>query len=154
MGRNKREGFIFTLIMCALMVLGMSIYNTLLMEGWSTAVVQKVIIGYLPAFIVALILDVYVVGKVAKGIVRKLTKESDPMIKKILLISSFMVMGMVMFMSLYGALLHVGFTAELPMAYLAALGKNFICALPLQLILVGPLARFIFTKIIPTPVPN
>ncbi|ULO05818.1 DUF2798 domain-containing protein [Paenibacillus sp. 19GGS1-52] len=153
MGRNKRERFIFTLIMCALMVLGMCIYNVILLEGWSGTWIQHVIIGYLPAFIVALILDVFVVGKVAKGIASKLTKAADPMIKKILLISSFMVMGMVVLMSFYGAVLHVGFTAELPMAYLSALGKNFICALPLQLILVGPLTRFIFIKLIPAAVP-
>lgn len=67
MGRNKKEAFLFTFIMCFLMVLGMSIYNVALMEGWSGTLVKDVIVGYLPAFIVALILDVFVVGKVAKG---------------------------------------------------------------------------------------
>jgi hypothetical protein len=60
-----------------------------------------------------------------------------------------MVTGMVLFMSFYGAVLHVGFSAELPRAYLSAIGKNFIFALPLQIILVGPLTRFIFVKITP-----
>lgn len=68
--------------MCALMVLGMSIYNVALMEGWSGTLVKDVIIGYVPAFVVAFILDVFVVGKVAKGIAHKLVKENDPMIKK------------------------------------------------------------------------
>lgn len=149
MGRNKKEAILFTFIMCALMVLGMSIYNVVLMEGWSGSVIKDVLIGYLPAFIVAFILDVFVVGKVAKGIAYKLVKDNDPMIKKIMLISFFMVTGMVLFMSFYGAVLHVGFSAELPMAYLSAIGKNFIFALPLQIILVGPLTRFIFVKIIP-----
>lgn len=149
MGRNKKEAILFTFIMCALMVLGMSIYNVVLMEGWSGSVIKDVLIGYLPAFIVAFILDVFVVGKVAKGIAYKLVKDNDPMIKKIMLISFFMVTGMVLFMSFYGAVLHVGFSAELPMAYLSAIGKNFIFALPLQIILVGPLTRFIFVKITP-----
>ncbi|OMD85202.1 MULTISPECIES: DUF2798 domain-containing protein [Paenibacillus] len=149
MGRNKKEAFLFTFIMCFLMVLGMSIYNVALMEGWSGTIVKDVIVGYLPAFIVALILDVFVVGKVAKGIAHKLVKENDPMIKKIMFISFFMVTGMVLFMSFYGAVLHVGFSAELPRAYLSAIGKNFIFALPLQIILVGPLTRFIFVKITP-----
>lgn len=149
MGRNKKEAILFTFIMCALMVLGMSIYNVVLMEGWSGSVIKDVLIGYLPAFIVAFILDVFVVGKVAKGIAYKLVKDNDPMIKKIMLISFFMVTGMVLFMSFYGAVLHVGFSAELPIAYLSAIGKNFIFALPLQIILVGPLTRFIFVKITP-----
>lgn len=149
MGRNKKEALLFTFIMCALMVLGMSIYNVALMEGWSGTLVKDVIIGYVPAFVVAFILDVFVVGKVAKGIAHKLVKENDPMIKKIMFISFFMVTGMVLFMSLYGALLHVGFTSALPMAYLSAIGKNFIVALPLQILLVGPLTRFIFVKITP-----
>lgn len=127
----------------------MSIYNVVLMEGWSDTVVKDVVIGYVPAFLVALILDVFVVGKVAKGIAHKLVKENDPMIKKIMFISFFMVTGMVLFMSFYGAVLHVGFSSELPMAYLSAIGKNFIVALPLQILLIGPLTRFIFVKITP-----
>ncbi|MDH6370429.1 sterol desaturase/sphingolipid hydroxylase (fatty acid hydroxylase superfamily) [Paenibacillus sp. PastF-3] len=149
MGRNKKEALLFTFIMCALMVLGMSIYNVALMEGWSGTLVKDVIIGYIPAFVIAFILDVFVVGKVAKGIAYKLVKENDPMIKKIMFISFFMVTGMVLFMSFYGAVLHVGFTSELPMAYLSAIGKNFMVALPLQILLVGPLTRFIFVKITP-----
>ncbi|MNO27602.1 hypothetical protein D3C76_174800 [compost metagenome] len=149
MGRNKKEALLFTFIMCALMVLGMSIYNVALMEGWSGTLVKNVVIGYVPAFIVAFILDVFVVGKVAKGIAHKLVKEKDPMIKKIMFISFFMVTGMVLLMSLYGAILHVGFSSELPMAYLSAIGKNFIVALPLQILFVGPLTRFIFVKLTP-----
>lgn len=149
MGRNKKEAMLFTFIMCALMVLGMSIYNVVLLEGWSGSVFKEVVIGYLPAFIVAFILDVFVVGKVAKGIAHKLVKDNDPMIKRIMCISFFMVTGMVLFMSFYGAVLHVGLSSDLPMAYLSAIGKNFIFALPLQIILVGPLTRFIFVKITP-----
>ncbi|WP_340008076.1 DUF2798 domain-containing protein [Paenibacillus sp. FSL K6-0276] len=117
--------------------------------GLVSTLVKDVIIGYIPAFIVAFILDVFVVGKVAKEIAHKLVKENDPMIKKIMFISFFMVTGMVLFMSFYGAVLHVGFSSELTMAYLSAIGKNFIVALPLQIILVGPLTRFIFVKITP-----
>ncbi|KGE16387.1 DUF2798 domain-containing protein [Paenibacillus wynnii] len=149
MGNNKKEALLFTTIMCALMVLGMSIYNMILLEGLSGSLVKHVAIGYLPAFIVALVLDIFIVGKIAKGIAHRLVKGTDPMIKKILLISSFMVTGMVLFMSFYGAVIHVGFTAALPIAYLSAVGKNFICALPLQLLLVGPLTRYIFIKVTP-----
>ncbi|MNP11042.1 hypothetical protein D3C76_1032130 [compost metagenome] len=149
MGRNKTETFIFTLIMCALMVLGMSIYNVILLEGLSGTLVRNVLIGYMPAFIIALILDVFIVGKIAKGIAHRIVKDTDPMLKKIMFISFFMVTGMVLLMSFYGAVMHVGFTADLPMAYLSSVGMNFICALPLQILLVGPLTRLIFVKCFP-----
>lgn len=153
MGRNKKENFIFTLIMCALMVLGMSIYNVLLLEGLSSELFKDVLLGYVPAFIVALILDVLLVGKIAKSIAHKFIKDGDPIIKRVLLISCCMVTGMVILMSFYGAVTHVGFTAELPTAYASGLWQNFVCALPLQIILVGPLTRFIFTKLYPVTAP-
>lgn len=61
--------------------------------------------------------------------------------------SFFMVTGMVLLMSLYGAMINVGFNSELPSAYVKGVGFNFIAALPLQLLFVGPIVRLIFTKI-------
>ena len=148
MGSNKKEAFLFTFIMCALMVLGMSIYNLILLEGISGTLVKHLLIGYVPVFIIALVLDLFVVGKVAKKIAHRLIKANDPLFKKIMLISFFMVSGMVLFMSFYGAVSHVGWSEELPKAYLSSLGKNFIFALPLQFLIVGPLTRLIFIKVV------
>lgn len=152
MGKNKKEAFVFTTMMCALMVLGMSIYNVILIKGFSNDVIKDVLVGYIPAFVVALILDVFVVGKVAKGIVHKMMKDNDPLLKRILLTSLFMVCGMVLCMSLYGAVAHLGLSPELPRAYLSNIGTNFIVALPLQLIIVGPVTRLLFFKIYPIKV--
>lgn len=147
MERNKKETFVFTLIMCFFMVLGMSIYNVALTAGFSTKIISGVAAGFLPAFIVALALDVFVVGKFAKGLAAGLVKEQDPMIKKVMLISSFMVTGMVICMSLYGTVAHYGITDQFPAQYLKMIGMNFICALPLQMLVVGPLTRLLFGKI-------
>lgn len=136
-------------MMCAFMVLGMSIYNVLLIEGLSDTFMRTLVRGYLPAFAVALVLDIFVVGPIAKGLAGRLIKANDPMIKKMLLISSFMVLGMVLLMSFYGAVLHAGFSRDLPLAYVKAAGFNVICALPLQLLVVGPLTRYLFGKLSP-----
>jgi hypothetical protein len=149
MGRNKKETFIFTLMMCFLMVTGMSIYNVILANGFTASVFADTARGFLPAFAVALLLDVFVISKPAKALAHKFIRDTDPMAKRVILISLFMVSGMVLCMSLYGALVHIGFSEELPLAYLSFIGKNFICALPLQLIVVGPLSRFIFLRIYP-----
>ena len=39
--------------------------------------------------------------------------------------------------------------ATSPLQFVKTLGMNFICALPLQLIIVGPIARGIFFKMYP-----
>ncbi|CAM4505619.1 DUF2798 domain-containing protein [Paenibacillus typhae] len=149
MGRNKKEALVFTSMMCFLMVVGMSFYNVIISIGATSEVFIQVAAGLLPALAVALVLDIFVVSKVAKGLAFKLLKPSDPVIKKVLTISSFMVCGMVICMSLYGTLAHYGFGDNFLRHYLTILGLNFICALPLQLLIVGPLARFLFTKIYP-----
>jgi hypothetical protein len=146
-GKNKKEQLVFTTLTCACMVLGMSIYNVLLMKGFTSSVFLDVAIGFIPAFIVGLLLDIFVVGMISKSIVTKIVKQGDPLIKKILFMSFFMVSGMVLFMSLYGALMNVGWSSELPSAYIKGIGFNFIAALPLQLLIVGPIVRLIFTKI-------
>ena len=69
MPRNKKEGMIFTVLMCGLMVLGMSLYN-LAIHGALTA--SALFGGFPLGFIVAFILDVFVVGVVAKKIAVRL----------------------------------------------------------------------------------
>lgn len=150
MGKNKKENLIFTTMMCALMVLGMTIYNVLLMQGFTWEALRTMAIGYLPAFVVALVLDIFVVGPLAKKIAGRLVKPAAPMIQKVLTISCFMVLGMVIFMSMYGALNHAGFGSGLGGAYMHSLWTNFVCALPLQLAIVGPVTRAIFMKIFPS----
>lgn len=147
MGKNKKEQLVFTTLTCACMVFGMSIYNVLLLKGFTSSVWFDVIIGFVPAFIVGLLLDIFVVGKLSKSVVTKIVKQGDPLIKKILFMSFFMVSGMVLLMSLYGAIMNVGISPELPSAYVKGVCFNFIAALPLQLLIVGPIVRLIFTKI-------
>lgn len=66
--------------------------------------------------------------------------------------SSCMVIGMVLFMSLFGLVTAVfahGLEVEnLFTAYLMIAGKNVIMALPLQLLIMGPLVRGLFTKVV------
>lgn len=149
MGKNKKEALVFTCMMCVLMVVGMSFYNVIIMNGLTNTLFRDVAVGLIPALVVALFCDVVIVSKAAKGLAFTLVKPADPMIKKVLFISFFMVCGMVLCMSLYGTLAHYGFGDNFLRHYLSTLGLNFICALPLQLIVVGPLTRFLFTRIYP-----
>lgn len=58
-----------------------------------------------------------------------------------------MVLGMVTCMSLFGIILEQGIPDQLLSSYLNAWKMNVIAALPLQLLIVGPISRSILSKI-------
>lgn len=149
MGRNKKESLIFTSMMCVLMVFGMSVYNVMIFSGLTRSLLGDVLATLLPALAVALVCDIFIVGRLAKGATGKWLKPDAPVIQKVLTISCLMVCGMVLCMSLYGTLAHYGFTGNFIGHYLKTAGLNIICALPLQLLVVGPLTRLLFSKLFP-----
>ena len=70
MPRNFKEALLFTILMCGMMVCGMSLWNLLILD-W-TGVVPfawgHFFQGYLPGFVVAFLLDMLLVGPLAKTI--------------------------------------------------------------------------------------
>lgn len=142
MPRNFKEAMLFTLLMCSMMVLGMSVWNLYLVGQFSWS---HLALGFLPGFVTAFLLDVLIVGPLVKGLAFKLLKDHHKRWQKIAVISGGMVLLMVTFMSLYGLLFNgvaISWTS-----YSGAWLSNFIMALPLNFILVGPLARFILGRL-------
>jgi hypothetical protein len=145
MPRNFKESLLFTCLMCGLMVFGMSIWNLLVAGHFSW---KHVLMGYLPGFVVAFLLDVIIVGPIAKkialAILEKIPRKESRLLK-VFMISGCMVLSMVTFMSLYGLLFNqVTLTWG---AYGQAWLTNFVLALPLNLIIIGPISRFILGKL-------
>ena len=138
MPRNKKEGIIFGITMCFLMVCGMSAYNLSLIGKLSFT---KFAIGLIPGFIVAFFFDTVIVGPVAKKLAFKLPIDRNNKLQTILAISLLMITGMVTFMSVFGLLMRPELPENIIHAYFTAWGMNFIAALPLQLLLVGPISR-------------
>ena len=127
-----------------MMVLGMSLYNLLLHNNLGFVPLAA---GLVPGFVVAFILDVFVVGVIAKKIAFRLPIKKENKLQLILTISSLMVLGMVTFMSLFGVLIEGGIPDKLWAAYSEAWKMNVIVALPLQLLVVGPISRTILGNI-------
>ncbi|MGT2906375.1 DUF2798 domain-containing protein [Streptococcus dentiloxodontae] len=153
MPRNFKEAIIFTCLMCGMMVLGMSIWNLIATGHFSWGHLAA---GYLPGFIVAFILDVVIVGPIAKSIAISIimkTPHHEKRWVKIIGISGCMVLGMVTVMSLYGLLYNLGFSGLSWKAYGQAWLTNFIVALPLNFLIVGPISRFILGHL-QKPFPN
>ncbi len=154
MPQNKRESLIYTFLMCFIMVLWMSIYNVTLHTGGLTLQVLKDSwIGFPIAYIIAMCCDWFFVSKLAKGFAFGfLVKPESSILKKVIAVSCCMVIPMVIIMSLYGgieACLNTGQWNILPMIWLSNIPKNFIMALPFQLIIAGPVVRIIFRKAFP-----
>lgn len=57
-----------------------------------------------------------------------------------------MVVGMVLCMSMYGAIVAVGFTPAALKLYPLCVLRNFVMPLPLNMLVVSPLVRFLFGK--------
>ena len=138
MPRNKKEGIIFGVTMCFLMVCGMSAYNLSLVGKLNFT---KFAVGLIPGFIVAFFFDTVIVGPVAKKLAFKLPIDRNNKLQTILAISLLMITGMVTFMSVFGLLMRPELPENIIHAYFTAWGMNFIAALPLQLLLVGPISR-------------
>ncbi len=144
MPTNKKENYIFTAIMCSLMVLGMSIYNLVLHNALT---LEELIKGYIPGLIIAFILDEFIVSFFAKFVVSIMPIKEDNKLHLILTMTFSMVLGMVTFMSLFGVIMEVGITEHISSDYILAWKMNLIAALPLQLIIVGPISRKVLTMV-------
>lgn len=143
MPTNKKEGLFFTTMMCGLMVIGMSIYNLSLHQALT---LESFAIGLIPAFVFAFILDVFIVGVVAKKIAFSLPISKEKPIFLILTISTLMIIGMVTFMSAFGIVMN-GQTTQFVSVYGQTWLLNFIVALPYQLLIVGPISRFMLSQV-------
>ncbi|MFC4321228.1 DUF2798 domain-containing protein [Litchfieldia salsa] len=152
MPTTKKESFYFGTIMCFGMVVVMTFYNLYLNGMFGEMTFIAVVTDLIFAFIIALLLDLFLVGPNAKKIALKLTAKSTNKLYTILAISTFMVVGMASFMSIFGLatqIIHTGYTSNFIIGdYLSVLGKNLLMALPLQILIMGPLVRFIFVKYI------
>lgn len=154
MPQNKRESLIYTVIMCFFMVIWMSVYNVSLSTGGiSMESVKEAWLGFPVAYIIAMCCDWFIVSGLAKGVAfRYFVKPYFSNLKKIFIISSCMVIPMVIIMSFYGAFqvcIRFGTWNLLAIIWLTNIPKNFIMALPFQLLVAGPIVRVIFRRAFP-----
>lgn len=156
MPTNKRESLIFTIIMCFLMVIWMSVYNVARVHGWEfdAGTLASAWIGFPPAYIVAMLLDVLVASRFAKWFAFRflVTPGVSSPRAMTLAISTMMVFPMVFLMSLYGAVeafAHVGDARMILPTWIANIPWNFVAALPWNLLVAGPVSRWLFRVAFP-----
>ena len=149
---SKKEQIIFGLMMCTGMVLVMMTFNL-----WHTGILGKlspleILFQFLLCFVIAFLVESFIVGPVARKIAFSLPFDKSNKILGVLVMSFFMVIGMVLIMSLYGMI--SAYLADqlngvsVLGTYLHTIARNFSLALPYQLIILGPLVRYVFGKFI------
>lgn len=98
-------------------------------------------------YVIIALLAYFVSSHLAKMCAFRVVQPGDRPIFIIFAIQIFTVIWQVAFVSVLGVYHGYGFTRNFIPDYLTTYCRNFIMALPLQLIIVGPLARLIFRKI-------
>ena len=145
MPKTKFESVIFTAITAWLMVYIMTLYNTVLASGifvnttFLTALKEMWL-----EFVIIFLCAYFISSHVAKHFAFRVVKPGDRPIFIILAIQTFTVISQVALASILGVWHGYGFTSQFIPNYLTVYCRNFIMALPVQLFLVGPVARALF----------
>ena len=148
MPKTKLETFIFTFITAWLMVYCMTLYNLVLSSGTFTNISFLLALkGMWLEFVIIFLCALLISSPIAKFCAFRVVSPQNRPIIIIFAIQTFTVIFQVMLASILGTWKGYGFTKNFIPDYITTYCKNFIMALPLQIILVGPLVRFIFRKI-------
>ncbi len=148
MPQTKFQSIVFTFITAALMCYLMIVYNMALNNGELTGSAFLSALKEFPLeFVIVFVLAFFCAGFLAKRLALRIIDPSkDNPFFFILAIQSFTVCIMVPLMSLYAALIN-SLNAQFFFYWLQAVCLNFIMAYPLQIFIVGPLARALFRLI-------
>ncbi|CAM4318341.1 MULTISPECIES: DUF2798 domain-containing protein [Bacillus] len=152
MPTTRKENLQFGMMMCLGMVIVMTFYNLLMNGTGGQIYIKEIALELIIGFIIALLIEICIVGPCAKKLVFTLPFDKSKKVNIIIGMATAMVIGMVFFMSFYGMAmmyLHNGLHGESFVSmYFSIFIKNFIMAYPLQLIIMGPLVRFLFGKFV------
>ena len=145
MPETKFESVIFTAITAWLMVYIMTLYNTVLATGHFTN--STFLIAFQSMwveFVIIFLCAFFISSRVAKYFAFRVVTPADRQIVIIVTIQIFTVLSQVAMASILGVYHGYGFNSQFIPNYLATYCRNFIMALPVQIFLVGPIARGLF----------
>lgn len=145
MPKTKFESVIFTAITAWIMVYIMTLYNKVLAMGTFTNETFLIALkGMWVEFIIIFLCAFFISSHVAKYFAFRVVRPGDRPIAIIFAIQVFTVISQVALASIMGLYYAYGFNSQFIPNYIMTYCKNFVMALPVQLIVAGPLARKIF----------
>ncbi|OZG63323.1 permease of the major facilitator superfamily [Bifidobacterium lemurum] len=141
MPRNGKEGILFSFIMSAIMIYVMAALNYGVRTGdvgaaaWSYAV-----FNFPLAYVVGMICDLGICTPSSRKLAGMFCKEEDRPVWKGITVKFLMVVLMTVFMTIFGAIMAFGFTGAAVVGFFEMFPYNFTIALPIQMLIVAPLA--------------
>ncbi|MCR5667287.1 MAG: DUF2798 domain-containing protein [Eubacterium sp.] len=145
--RSGKEGFAYGSIICALTVLVMLVLNLGMtfgsLDASTWASIGK---AYIPVWIVAMLLETFVVGRFANFMVGKFSEPSDGFNAKILFNILFVVLGMSGIMTFLGPVLFMNPVKGAIMEWPLHWPRNFCVAMWCELLFAQPIARQVMKR--------
>lgn len=146
--RNGKEGLMYGAIISTLTVLFMTTLNVILGAGQFNTDVMFTILKTLPImWIIVMIIEPAVIGRIAEALVAKFTQPTDSFNAKILFRILFTVLGMSACMTFIGDIVGNGFSSEIFSNWLANWPRNFVIVLIAESLVIQPIARFAMVKL-------
>lgn len=140
--RNGKEGLLYGSIICILTCSIMATMNICINMGGMTSESLAIVAKSIPlVFVIAMLLEGVLVGKIADKLVSVYTEPTDSFNSHIMFRTFFTVIGMSILMTLVGGLLALGFTTEIFEEFIHAWPRNFCVAFMIELLFVQPIAR-------------
>lgn len=150
MPKTKFQSVVFTAITAWIMVYFMTLYNSVIASGeFSNLTFLAALKNMWIEYIIIGLCAYFISTPLAKHLAFKVINSNGRQIFIILTIQVFTVICQVAFASIIGVYHASGFNSQIIPNYLRAYCLNFAMAMPLQIFVAGPAARFIFRKIYP-----
>ncbi|BBK78720.1 hypothetical protein [Clostridium butyricum] len=148
MPRNKKEGIIFGITMCVIMVFFMGMLNISIHHGVFDGEVMIICLKAFPVtFIVAFIIEGAIVGKVNRMLLERFCGEKDSVNARILFNCFFIVTCMSLIMTFIGGMLGGDSLSLVTKEFFIRWPRNFCAAFFLNILVAGPVSRAILRMI-------
>mgnify|MGYP004674649355 FL=1 len=142
MPRNKKEGIIFGVTMCAIMAFFMGLLNiSIHAGGLNMHSLQTAIIAFPVTFIIVFLLENLVVGNLKELFFKKVVSENESKNAMILFNAAFIVTIMSFIMTIIGGFLGGDNFNTIISEFFTRWPRNFLAAFFLNLLIAGPASR-------------
>src|SRR5574344_719230 len=146
--QNAKEGLLYGGIICIITVIVMLFLNIGTVMGINKESLKAILIMIPIIWVVAILLETLVVGRIAGKLVEKLTEPTDGFNTRILFNILFCVTGMSCIMTIVGGMIGAGrFTLEPFCTFLTHWPRNFCVAFWCEILLAQQTARFVMKLI-------
>lgn len=148
MPKNKKEGIIFGICMCFVMVFFMGMLNISIHHGGFNGEVMMICLKAFPlTFVIAFILEGTVVGKINGMLLAKFCGKNDSVNARILFNCFFIVTCMSFLMTFIGGLLGGDSISLIAREFFIRWPRNFCAAFFLNILVAGPVSRTVLRLI-------